>query len=145
MGIDTELNPRVIHNGFAVGRYDSSSARGPHIDCPYDEMEHSYVFYFNDDYKGGELVFNKIKVTIKPEAGSVVMFKSCDPENSHFTHPNIGYKYIIPYFWRMGPSQGFVPYGTDMDSFVDFVSKEENITNDFENLKVVEEIKKRQV
>lgn len=36
----------------------------------------SLVSYPNDDYEGGELYFPKLKLTIKPEAGDIVIFPS---------------------------------------------------------------------
>ena len=36
----------------------------------------SSVAYFNDDYQGGELWFPYLDLTIKPEAGDIVMFPS---------------------------------------------------------------------
>jgi hypothetical protein len=95
------------------------------------------VIYYNDEYDGGNLTFPNYNLSIKPEAGSIVMFKSSDLDNEHEALPNIGVKYITPHFWRMGPSQGFVPYGSSR------VEVPEVITNDFHNLKTVEETKKR--
>jgi hypothetical protein len=112
-------------------------SRGLHTDCPYDDLEHSFVIYYNDDYSDGYLYFPNYNLQIKPESGSIIMFKSSDLDNEHEAVPNIGFKYITPHFWRMGPSQGFVPWG-----FKD-VKLPEDITNDFYNLETVERNKKR--
>lgn len=136
LGIDTILNPRIPSSGYVIGRYGSMQSRGLHTDCPYDDLEHSFVIYYNDDYSDGYLNFPNYNLQIKPELGSIVMFKSCDLDNEHEAVPNIGVKYITPHFWRMGPSQGFVPYGSQK------VEVPENITNDFYNLEVVEKNKK---
>lgn len=129
-------NPRIKSAGYVVGKYYPDKSRGSHIDCPYDDKEHSYVLYINDDYEGGELHFEKLDVVIKPEAGSIIMFKSNDPDNLHQTYPlKSGYKYIIPHFWRMGPSQGFVPIDKNIQDIIDY--SKISLKNDFENLKVV--------
>lgn len=136
-------NPRLVSTGYVIGKYDIGTSRGLHSDCPYDDMEHSYVIYLNDDYEGGEIDFPELKIHFKPEAGSIIMFKSNDVDNIHQASPvTKGSKYIIPHFWRMGPSQGFLPYGLDFNSFVDYVSDENNLIHDFDNLKIVDERKK---
>ncbi|MGA1046811.1 MAG: 2OG-Fe(II) oxygenase [Minisyncoccia bacterium] len=112
-----DSNPRIESGGYIVGKYDVNTGRGLHSDCPYDDLEHSYVIYLNDDYTGGELDFPELGLMFKPEAGSIVMFKSSDVDNIHQAAPSDNYKYIIPHFWRMGPSQGFVPFETQIDEY----------------------------
>ena len=136
LGIDTDLNPRIPSPGYVVGKYNSMQSRGVHTDCPYDDLEQSFVIYYNNDYNDGYLNFPSYNLQIKPESGSIVMFKSSDLDNEHEAVPNIGIKYITPHFWRMGPSQGFVPYGSQR------VEVPENVTNDFYNLEAVEKKKK---
>lgn len=109
MGIDPS-NERNIQKEFVIGKYLPGKARGPHIDCTYDDLEHSYIIYYNDDYVGGELIFPEIGISIKPEAGSIVLFKSMEKQFLHYTHTTTEdstFKYISPHFWRMGPSQGY--------------------------------------
>lgn len=138
MNIDESINPRLESTGFVVGRYDSGKGRDIHIDCPYDELEHSYVFYLNDNYDGGELEFPEIDIKFKPEAGSVVMFKSNDIDTIHQAmQSNNGYKYIIPHFWRMGPSQGFVPFGTNFEEFSKHFSDDKNLMHNYDDLERV--------
>lgn len=132
-------NPKLKSSGYVIGRYNSLSVRGPHTDCPYDDLEHSYVIYYNDDYVGGELFFLNHGIKIKPESGSIIMFKSSDLDNEHEALNTDGYKFISPHFWRMGPSQGFVPFGTDIQDHI------KEITHDFYNLQIVENNKKNQI
>jgi len=138
LNIDEKENPRLPSGGYVVGRYNATQSRGIHRDCGYDDLEHSYVIYYNDDYENGELYFPNYDLKIKPEAGSVVMFKSSDPENDHEALPANGYKYITPHFWRMGPSQGFIPYGENLEDFLSSIT----LTNESDNLKSVDERKK---
>lgn len=137
MKIDVSTNPKIESMGYIIGKYNNNVGRGLHIDCPYDNLEHSYVIYLNDDYSDGDLLFPEIDVRFKPTAGSIVMFKSSDIESIHEALPAKGYKYIIPHFWRMGPSQGFIPYGTSLEDHIAFISDGKNITHDFENLNIV--------
>ena len=138
LNIDETENPRLPFGGYVIGRYNDKYGNGMHTDCPYDDLEHSYVIYYNDDYENGELYFPSYDLKIKPEAGSVVMFKSSDVENDHEAIPANGYKYVTPHFWRMGPSKGFVPYGENLKDYISSVT----VTNAFESLKSVEERKK---
>lgn len=110
-------NPKLDCGGYVVGKYNINTDRGLHSDCPYDELEHSYVIYLNDNYNGGELNFPELDITFKPKAGSIVMFKSSDVDNIHQASKADNYKYIIPHFWRMGPSQGFIPFGTEIEKY----------------------------
>lgn len=139
MNIDVNSNPRIPGGGYIVGKYNNSIGRGMHIDCPYDELEHSYVVYLNDDYENGEIYFPEIDIKIKPSAGSVIMFKSSDVDSIHEAMPAKGFKYIIPHFWRMGPSQGFIPFGTEIKKHYNYISNKDNLIHDFDNLKVVNE------
>lgn len=72
--------------GYQLLKYDVNQHFKPHIDNimgrPTGEGSRavSMVIYLNDDYSGGELCFPRQEVTIKPEAGSLVVFPS------YFTH-----------------------------------------------------------
>lgn len=114
-------NPKMDSGGYIIGKYDIGAERGLHSDCPYDELEHSYVIYLNDNYKGGELNFPELYLTFKPEAGSIVMFKSSDPDHVHQAQKSDAPKYIIPHFWRMGPSQGFIPFEFGIENYFDSI------------------------
>lgn len=138
MGIDKSINPRLETSGFVIGKYDNGKGKGLHIDCSYDDLEHSYVVYLNDNYKGGELYFPELEITFKPEAGSVVMFKSDDVDNIHEALPSQNEnKYMIPHFWRMGPSQGFIPWGKTFEEFSDYISNDENLNHNYNDLERV--------
>ena len=42
----------------------------------------SVVYYFNDDYEGGEIVFPRFNVEIKPKANQLALF----PANYMYNH-----------------------------------------------------------
>lgn len=62
---------------FTIRRYDAGSIMHPHEDFGVPlRPKYTALFYFNDDYAGGELHFPKEKISIKPKSGSVIIFPS---------------------------------------------------------------------
>lgn len=66
--------------GYQVLRYqDGQEYQAHHDHGPGNARALSLVAFLNDDYTGGELEFPTFEVTIKPKAGSIVMFPSNFP------------------------------------------------------------------
>ena len=87
---------------LSVSKYSTGKSMGPHVD-DYDDGENpniSVVLYLNDNYIGGELHFPEQGVTIKPEAGSIVVFPSTAPYYHESLPVQSGTKYMSPGFWR---------------------------------------------
>lgn len=113
---------------FSVNKYRPGAHMGTHADQydTTNELKYSMVMYLNDDYDGGEISFvirnenglldssiygnkpdadhevakKEVKdlISIKPEAGSIVMFPSYPPYH-HTAHTvNDGNKYMITTF-----------------------------------------------
>lgn len=82
----------------SISKYSEGKFMGPHT----DEKSGAYfsaVGYLNDNYRGGELGFPNQNISIKPEAGSIVVFPSVDPF-IHDPQPAYGAdRYICPVFW----------------------------------------------
>jgi len=59
-----------------VRRWDMGSSMGPHSDSSYafSNLAFTTVTYLNDNYKGGEIEFSDLNITLKPKAGSTIMF-----------------------------------------------------------------------
>jgi len=61
----------------------------------------SLVYFLNDDFAGGELVFPELELVIKPEAGALVVF----PSDHHFVHGvrpvTSGHRYTIVTWMRV--------------------------------------------
>lgn len=79
----------VVHvgSGYNLVRYHKGGFFKTHVDVTRDHpvLGHrrlSLVLFCNDDFDGGELVFPRQGLTIKPETGLMVMFPS------GFTHPH---------------------------------------------------------
>ena len=87
---------------YTIQKYDVGAYMGPHVDST-DMTEQksptiSIVVYLNDDYQGGEIEFPNQGITLKPKAGSMVIFPSYDPY-LHDPKPVIsGDKYMSPVF-----------------------------------------------
>lgn len=55
----------------------------------------SVLLYLNDDFEGGELVFPRQGVTLKPEPGTVVVFPSCGAYPHEAKAVTKGNKYVV--------------------------------------------------
>ena len=87
---------------LSISKYSTGKSMGPHVDDYNngDDPNISVVLYLNDNYEGGEINFPNQNITIKPEAGSLVIFPSVEPYY-HQSLPVIsGIKYMSPGFWR---------------------------------------------
>lgn len=87
---------------LSISKYSTGKSMGPHVDDYNngDDPNISVVLYLNDNYEGGEINFPNQDITIKPEAGSIVIFPSVEPYY-HQSLPVIsGVKYMSPGFWR---------------------------------------------
>lgn len=79
----------VVHacSGFDLLRYRQGGFFNEHVDVMRDHpvLGHrrlSFVLFCNDGFDGGELVFPRQGLTIKPKTGDLVLFPS------NFTHPH---------------------------------------------------------
>lgn len=69
------------HSPFELLRYGPGGKFDTHIDTIYGHPALEYrrvsmVFYMNDEYEGGELLFPRQRVMLKPAAGTLVLFPS---------------------------------------------------------------------
>lgn len=89
---------------LSISKYIKGSSMGQHVDDygnnPRVKPIMSAVLYLNDDYGGGELHFKEQGITIKPEAGSVVIFPSVEPFYHESKSIISGNKYMCPAFWK---------------------------------------------
>jgi hypothetical protein len=88
---------------LSISKYKPGASMGKHTDSNGSEGPQtiSVVCYLNDNYEGGHIRFEDQDITIKPRAGSIVIFPSKPP----FFHQSMpvasGYKYISPGFWSI--------------------------------------------
>jgi len=86
---------------ISISKYYKDKEMGNHIDSYGDDRDPvlSVVLYLNDDYVGGELYFKNQNLTIKPLAGSIVVFPSVAPYYHESRRIIVGTKYMSPGFW----------------------------------------------
>lgn len=83
---------------ITIKAWNEGQSMGPHFDGQdgNQNLAFSLVAYINDDYEGGEISFPNHNVTIKPKAGSLIMFPSQEPY-IHEVKPIIsGTRYMSP-------------------------------------------------
>lgn len=93
---------------MGINKYDEGAFMGSHVDFNEDNyyLAYTIVVYLNDDYEGGELYFNELDITIKPEAGSIIMYPSSAPYSHQSLKVLKGRKMLITHHWQMilGPN-----------------------------------------
>jgi prolyl 4-hydroxylase len=78
-----------------VYNYQTGQYLDLHHDYPYDPKKINYyklggdrvgtaIFWFNDDFEGGETYFPKLGVTVTPKRGGLLYFKQCYDEATNW-------------------------------------------------------------
>jgi hypothetical protein len=96
-GLDKN-NYNLKLNQVPIKKWNEGEYMGPHFDGQDGDstLAFSLVTYINDDYEGGEISFPNQNITIKPKAGSMIMFPSQLPY-LHEVKPIIsGTRYMSP-------------------------------------------------
>lgn len=82
---------------YLLTKWSKGSKMLPHVDT--DAQKHQHIvcmYYINDDYDGGEIVFPDYDLTIKPKSNSLIMF----PGNENYVHGVLevseGFRYTFP-------------------------------------------------
>jgi len=89
------------HEGYQVARYGVGQYFKDHVDATLEfPRKLSLVYYFNDDYEGGEIYFTKLNLKIKPIANSLIIFPSSDLYSHSANEITKGTKYAIVGFWN---------------------------------------------
>ncbi len=90
-----------ISKEFDIKKYNTGQMMGPHADQNDGDsnLNYSIIAYLNDDYEGGEISFPNHNVTLKPNAGSLIIFPSSDPYLHESKEITSGIKYMSPGFW----------------------------------------------
>lgn len=93
---DIELS-NVLKGEYHLMKWSKGNKMTPHVDTDYQKHQHIVcMYYVNDDYEGGEIVFPDYDIKIKPKANSLVMF----PGNENYLHEVLevleGFRYTFP-------------------------------------------------
>jgi predicted 2-oxoglutarate/Fe(II)-dependent dioxygenase YbiX len=111
--VEKFFNVKVQATGPAIVRWPVGSRQDPHADKELHEgpdagtpndfphYDIASLFYFNDDYEGGELFFPVQGIEFKPVGGSAYFFPG-DKGYIHGVRPIIsGGRYTSPFFWQI--------------------------------------------
>ena len=93
---DIEVNDDFMGE-YLLTKWSKGSNMKPHIDT--NALKHQHIvcmYYINDNYDGGEIVFPDYNLEIKPKSNSLIMF----PGNENYVHGVLevskGFRYTFP-------------------------------------------------
>lgn len=111
--VDKFFEVNVIETGPAIVRWPVGARQEPHADKEFwigDEAgrpndfpwyDIASLFYFNDDYEGGELYFPQHGIEFKPKPRAAYFFPG-DRFYAHGVRPvRSGNRYTSPFFWTI--------------------------------------------
>lgn len=84
------------HDSYSILKYGKGQKFVNHIDDHQDfHRRLSLVYYVNDDYKGGEIVFPRFNITYKPNANELLLFPSTYVYNHSVLPVEEGTRYAV--------------------------------------------------
>lgn len=111
--VDKFFDVDVRETGPAIVRWPVGARQEPHADKEFhsgieagrpNDFPHydiAGLFYFNDDYEGGELYFPVQGIEFQPKAGAAYFF----PGDRHYVHGvrpvKSGNRFTSPFFWTI--------------------------------------------
>ena len=111
--VEKFLNVVIQETGPAIVKWNVGDRQEPHADkefhigeekgrpndFPYYDI--ASLFYFNDDYEGGELYFPQHGIEFQPKPGAAYFF----PGDMHYAHGvrpiKSGARFTSPFFWTI--------------------------------------------
>lgn len=116
--VDKFFNVDAKETGPAIVRWPVGARQEPHADKEFHTgieqgrpndfpwYDLAGLFYFNDDYEGGELYFPQHGIEFKPKAGAAYFF----PGDRFYTHGvrpvKSGNRFTSPFFWTIEKHTG---------------------------------------
>jgi len=81
----SKLGAKYYIREVFLSLYGKGSYAAAHLDSYEEELKDSLVvlFYFNDDYEGGEIYFTELNKSYAPIKGQVIYFPCNDPLYMH--------------------------------------------------------------
>jgi hypothetical protein len=116
--VDAFFNVDAKETGPAIVRWPVGARQEPHADKEFHSgpekgrandfpwYDLAGLFYFNDDYEGGELYFPQHGIEFKPVAGAAYFFPG-DMNYTHGVRPvTSGNRFTSPFFWTIQKHTG---------------------------------------
>ncbi len=89
---------QIISKKFNVEKQTEESELNNNHDTNID-FKYIIVMHLNDDYEGGEIVFTKQNITLKPGKGSILIFPNKKDLEFKFNKISNGNKYVVLHGW----------------------------------------------
>jgi hypothetical protein len=84
------------HESYAVLKYGVGQKFENHIDDHQDfHRRVSTIYYINDNYSGGEILFPRFNITFKPKANQMIIFPSTYVYNHSVSPVTDGERYAV--------------------------------------------------
>jgi hypothetical protein len=116
--VDAFFNVDAKETGPAIVRWPVGTRQEPHADKEFHSgpekgrandfpwYDLAGLFYFNDDYEGGELYFPQHGIEFQPVAGAAYFFPG-DMNYTHGVRPvKSGNRFTSPFFWTIKKHTG---------------------------------------
>lgn len=99
---ETKFNITVMLDGSSVPPHTDESIFPEHVGIINKPVlrDITSVFYLNDDFDGGELHFDCLNKTIKPEAGMLVFFPTAKIYRHAVLTVRNGQRFFVSRFWN---------------------------------------------
>jgi hypothetical protein len=118
-----------VSKNYTLKKYNTGGSIGTHIDKndqdPGSTMDYTVLFYLTDNYEGGEIEFTEANITLKPAAGSALIFKTTEPHMAYEVRE--GDKYFIFMYIH-------TEFGHSTSLYEDFVALNNSISEYRKNL-----------
>jgi hypothetical protein len=98
---EVELAQKQEIVGYNILRYKVGQQAVLHCDDGIGVHRRvSSLLYINEDFTGGELFFDKLKIKYSPKAGDILFFPSSFPFSHEAKAVQSGTKYCVVRFWN---------------------------------------------
>lgn len=104
---------RTIANGdtgYSLIKYRPGDACSEHVDqVPHEIRVCTAIYYINDDYEGGELVFPEQGATFRPKPGEVIVMPATEGYPHEVRPITKGNRYAVRCFYVCHVPEGLLP------------------------------------
>lgn len=76
----------IVTKNYTIKKYHDGQHINTHTDRDHNHKDNTFdwtaLIYLNDDYEGGSVLFNNLKLKITPSAGSILFFSTDEPHTA---------------------------------------------------------------